>query len=142
MGLNPKKKIEGSRKLTHRFIGLFEIVKKIGKVAYELKLTQGMLMHDVFHVSLLRPYKNQGERPPPAVLPTGIIEYEVEKILKHEDDADNQRYYFVKWTGFEVPTWEPEEGLLNCRNKIHEYFTSIGEPYYRLKRLPPVPAAL
>ena len=99
-----KLKIEGSRKLTHRFVGPFGIVKGIGKVAYELKLTQGMPMHDVFHVSLLRPYRIKGEGPLPAVLPTGIIEYEVEKILKHADDADNHRRYFVKWTGFEVPT--------------------------------------
>ena len=58
----------------------------------------------VFHVSLLRPYRIKGEGPLPAVLPPGIIEYEVEKILKHADDADNHRRYFVKWTGFEVPT--------------------------------------
>ena len=25
--------------------------------------------------------------------------------------------------------------MLNCRNKVKEYFASIGEPYYRLKSI-------
>ena len=44
------------RKLVVRFVGPFEIINKVSKVPYELKLTEGMLMHDVFYVSLLRPY--------------------------------------------------------------------------------------
>ena len=71
---NLKLKSDGHRKLTARFLGPFEIVKKVGKVAYELKLTADMLMHDVFHVSLLRPYYFEGEGVPPAVLPTGVAE--------------------------------------------------------------------
>ena len=59
-GKNLHLKFDGAKKLMHRFLGPFEIVKKIGKVVYELKLPANMLIHDVFHVSLLRPYKKGG----------------------------------------------------------------------------------
>ncbi|XP_059292322.1 uncharacterized protein LOC132045753 [Lycium ferocissimum] len=42
-------------KLSPHFIGLYEIVKKIGTATYELKLPSDMAMvHPVFHISLLR----------------------------------------------------------------------------------------
>ncbi|XP_059306399.1 uncharacterized protein LOC132057817 [Lycium ferocissimum] len=45
-------------KLSLRFIGPYEIVRKIGTVAYKLKLSSDMAMvHPVFHVSMLRLYK-------------------------------------------------------------------------------------
>lgn len=44
-------------KLSPRFVGPFEILEKIGVVAYRLALPPTMNgMHDVFHVSQLRKY--------------------------------------------------------------------------------------
>ena len=44
-------------KLTPRFIGPFEILERIGTVAYQLTLSPSMLgAHKVFHVSMLRGY--------------------------------------------------------------------------------------
>jgi len=43
------------RKLTPRFIGPFEIVEKVGAVAYQIALPPSLSkLHDVFHVSQLR----------------------------------------------------------------------------------------
>ena len=40
------------RKLTPRFVGSFEIVEKIGDVAYSIVLLPSLSnLHDVFHVS-------------------------------------------------------------------------------------------
>jgi hypothetical protein len=45
------------RKLTPRFVGPFEIVEKVGVVAYRIVLPPSLSnLHDVFHVSQLRKY--------------------------------------------------------------------------------------
>ena len=44
-------------KLSPRFIGPFEILERIGTVAYRLALPPSMIgVHEVFHVSILRKY--------------------------------------------------------------------------------------
>ena len=44
-------------KLSPRFIGPFEILERIGTVAYRLTLPPSMIgVHEVFHVSMLRKY--------------------------------------------------------------------------------------
>ena len=56
--VNPKRGVArfGERgKLSPRFIGPFEILERIGSVAYRLALPPSMLgVHEVFHVSMLR----------------------------------------------------------------------------------------
>ncbi|XP_071939145.1 uncharacterized protein [Coffea arabica] len=45
------------KKLKPRYIRLFKILKRVGNVAYQLKLPASMAkVHDVFHVSMLRKY--------------------------------------------------------------------------------------
>ena len=44
-------------KLSPRFIGPFEILERMGTVAYRLTLSPSMTgVHEVFHVSMLREY--------------------------------------------------------------------------------------
>ena len=44
-------------KLSPRFIGPFEILERVGTVAYRLALPPSMSgVHEVFHVSMLRKY--------------------------------------------------------------------------------------
>ena len=44
-------------KLSPRFIGPFEILKRVGTIAYRLALSPRMLdVHEVFHVSMLQRY--------------------------------------------------------------------------------------
>ena len=44
-------------KLSPRYIGPFEILERIGTVAYQLALPPSMLgVHEVFHISMLRKY--------------------------------------------------------------------------------------
>ena len=53
-----------SKKLLSRYIGPFKIFKKVGNQAYELELPPTMKMHDVFHVSLLKPHHEDGSHQP------------------------------------------------------------------------------
>ncbi|MBW0556359.1 hypothetical protein O181_096074 [Austropuccinia psidii MF-1] len=63
-----------TKKVSERWLGPFEVIKKIGSHAYHLKLPQNWKSaHPVFHVSLLEPVKqssipNQHQLPPPPVL--------------------------------------------------------------------------
>ena len=44
-------------KLSPRFIGPFEVLKRVGEVAYELALPPSLSgVHPIFHVSMLRKY--------------------------------------------------------------------------------------
>ena len=59
-------------KLSPRFVGPFEILKRIGKVAYELALPPTLArVHNVFHVSMLRKY---------ILDPSCVLNYEPLKI--------------------------------------------------------------
>lgn len=85
-------KIKGRKasKLMPKFIGPYEIIKKIGAVAYTLKLPPTSKIFPTFHVSLLRPYKQDPTRPqaePEALEPEPPPDaegyFKVEKILDH-----------------------------------------------------------
>jgi hypothetical protein len=57
--VNPNKislKLGSCTKLTTRFCGTFEILDKIGPVAFMLSFPSSMNVHDVFNVSLLKKY--------------------------------------------------------------------------------------
>ena len=78
-------RIRGSKKLLAdrpRWAGPFPILERIGKQAYQIDLKDTLPIHDVFHVSLLKPYKGGGRRqpPPPPVVIDGELEDEVEQI--------------------------------------------------------------
>ncbi|XP_070023134.1 uncharacterized protein [Nicotiana sylvestris] len=50
-------RFEKKRKLSPTFIGPFEVLRRVGEVAYELALPPSLVgVHPVFHVSMLRKY--------------------------------------------------------------------------------------
>ena len=81
-------RLKGPRKLHDRFLGPFTVTERIGQTAYHLDLTGGRHrqvlrdIHDIFHVSLLKPYKDNGMADnAPSVAIDEHEQYEIEKIL-------------------------------------------------------------
>jgi hypothetical protein len=46
-----------------KYDGPFEVVKRVGKMAYRLKLPKRLKLHPTFHVSLLKPHHEDVEEP-------------------------------------------------------------------------------
>jgi hypothetical protein len=106
-------------KLAPRRYGPFLIVQEISPVAYRLKLPVSWRIHDVFHTSLLTPYRETTEhgpnfsRPPPDMI-EGEAEYEVESIVAHRHFGRGKKlHYLIKWKGYPASdnTWEPEKNI-------------------------------
>jgi hypothetical protein len=86
-----------------------------------------MRIHDVFHVNLLRPFRRRGgeKGAPPALMPSGETQYEVQEILSHLDDTDNERWYEVRWDDGSISSI-PERDAYNCWERVEEYFAKHG----------------
>ena len=64
------------RGLISKYDGPFEIVKRVGAIAYELKLPERLQIHPTVHVSFLKPYhgdkqdpaRNEARCAPPTVM--------------------------------------------------------------------------
>ncbi|KAA3484780.1 DNA/RNA polymerases superfamily protein [Gossypium australe] len=108
-------------KLSPRFIEPYEIVERIGPVAYRLALPSELeKIHNVFHVSMLRQYRSN----PSYVISPVDVEIQTDltyskkpiRILACEiKELRNKRIDLVKvfWHkhGIEGATWEPEEAM-------------------------------
>ncbi|HEV7736862.1 MAG TPA: hypothetical protein VGO47_05740, partial [Chlamydiales bacterium] len=108
-----------SRKLSHRRLGPYEIVKAVGRHAYQLKLPKTMKqLHPVFPVIKLTTALDDpipGRRPkppPPPVLVEGEQEWEVEEVLDSRMFR-GQLEYLIRWKGFgiEESSWEPRTNV-------------------------------
>ena len=71
-----------SVKLDHRRLGPYEVIESVGTSAVRLRLPNTVLIHPVFHVSLLEhaandPFPGLIAPPPPAVIVDGEEEWEV-----------------------------------------------------------------
>ncbi|XP_071739888.1 uncharacterized protein [Rutidosis leptorrhynchoides] len=108
-------------KLSPRFIGPFEILKRVGEVYYRLALPPALShVHNLFHVCSLRGYNYS---------PLHVVQYPLHKIredLSCEEDAQeilareervlrNKVIHYVKllWRNHpeRVATWELEESI-------------------------------
>ena len=80
--------LPGSRKLRSCWIGPFPVIARVGPVAYRLGLPDSYQMHNVFHISILRPYDSSGDLcgpvPPAPMTINGTDEWEVDLILDHQ----------------------------------------------------------
>ncbi|KAL4021115.1 hypothetical protein IC575_019905 [Cucumis melo] len=122
-------RFERRGKLSPRFVGPFEILERIGPVAYRLVLPPSLsTVHDVFHVSMLRKYVPD---------PSHVVDYEpleidenlsyteqpVEVLAREVKTLRNKEIPLVKvlWRNHRVEeaTWEREDDM---RSRYPELF--------------------
>jgi len=120
--------------LSPRFIGPFEILEKIGQVAYQLSLPPDLSsVHPVFHVSMLRKYVHD---------PSHIIQHQTMQLDENLSYTEQPRAIVdrcvkrlrskdvasvkVVWQGLsgEEMTWEPESIM---REKYPQLFEAHGK---------------
>ncbi len=118
-----------TRKLAARWLGPLTVLARIGAVAYKLQLPPSLArLHDVFHVSLLKPFEGAAQPPREPVFSCGDdVEYEVERIASHRTTRRG-RQYLVHWTGYPTfeSTWEKEENLANANDILQAYKSQHG----------------
>ena len=90
-------------KLSAKYFGPFQIIKKVGAVAYKLQLSPGARVHPVFHVSLLKKKIGDTQTPGP-VLPeldsSDQCLLQPERVMKRRVtmiDSQPVIQYLVKW---------------------------------------------
>jgi hypothetical protein len=119
-----------SQKLASKYYGSYEVLARIGIVAYKLKLPASASIHYVFHVSLLK--KKVGNREVHATLPVLPSEplFLPQAILERCMVKKNQRaatQFLVHWAGLTPAEaiWEFAEELalrfpqFDLEDKVH-----------------------
>ena len=128
-----------TKKLAPKLYGPFRILEKIGSRSFRLELQTRWRKHNVFHVSLLEPYRANNiegralSRPEPEEI-EGEMEYEVETILQSEIRTTKRKvkgryksyrtlYYLVKWKGYldDECSWEPGTNLGSAEKEVEEF---------------------
>ncbi|MCO5590471.1 hypothetical protein L7F22_044441 [Adiantum nelumboides] len=108
------------KKLSPRYCGPYEVIKVLNDQAYKLKLPEHIKVHDVFHISLLKPYipnpNHVLDNEQIVMQKQGVLELQPDCILEtREMTLRNRtiRVHLVKWKDYptEDATWEDEVSL-------------------------------
>lgn len=106
-------------KLATRFYGPYEVLEKVGEVAYKLLLREGCKIHLIFHVSQLKAAMRApfNPTPIPAQLSQSLEFFiEPEEVLNTRQDPNHDldsTEVLIKWKGLPnlEATWEHYQGI-------------------------------
>ncbi|XP_057733997.1 uncharacterized protein LOC130949239 [Arachis stenosperma] len=119
--------------LIRKYEGPFEIIGRVGEVAYKVQLPPSMKIHPIFHVSMLKPYhKDQDEpsrgdssRAPPVMIRS--FDKEIEEILANRvvrrRGVPPSIQYLIKWKRLPITeaSWEAREDLWQFQEHLQRY---------------------
>ena len=107
-------------------------------MTFMLQLPPSWRIHNAFHVSLLRPYRNpnavftdRSGAPPPPTLVNGEPEYAVERLLSHRLRRRGHHKFvefLVRWTGYDPSQdcWVYVHALSHAPTPLKHYLTDVG----------------
>lgn len=123
-----------NRKLSQQRTGPFQIVERIGRLAYRLKLPDHWRIHDVFAIDHLEPAPHDEDlfsRPRPDLPDSVHVDgdtknyksWEVEKLIKKRVTPSGQVKYLLRWKGWgpEYDEWRGVKDLDNAADLVDEY---------------------
>ena len=129
-------KLGNCSKLAARYYGPFEILERIGVVAYIIAFPASMSVHNVFHVSLLKKYIPDANH----FIDWNVIQVEPKGVLQvhlvHILDKKRKQLWnrsidlvMVQWTwyGFEDVIWEHEDVMQAEYPYIFENFEKLAD---------------
>ena len=121
--IRPKKislRLGSCAKLAPRYCGPFEILSRIGKVAYQLALPHNLRLHNVFHISVLKKYVHDATH----VVNQNVVQVEPEGDFLVEPDCILGQREITLWNStigqvkvqwknlsLEEATWELESNM-------------------------------
>lgn len=124
--------------LVRRYEGPFSVVRRVGEVAYKLDIPKKLRCHPVFHVSMLKPFHEDGDDPSRGKskrAPIGVrasYDQEVQEVLSdrvlRRNHLPPRLEYLVRWKGLpdsEV-SWEPADDLWQFEGPIEAYKRERG----------------
>ena len=107
-----------SKKLAPHFVGPFPITKIVGPAAVRLRLPRSLRVHPTFHVSQVKPARENRMStttppPPPEVIDGGPV-YKVKRLLA-VCNWGRGRQYLVEWEGYgpEERQWVPSRHIVD-----------------------------
>lgn len=103
-----------NQKLAARYFGPFQILQRLGSVAYKLQLPEGTRVHPVFHVSQLKRAlgTNDVAKQLPSAFDSGFsVDYKPKQVLavrRTHTGEEIRQQVFIHWEGQseEDATWE------------------------------------
>jgi hypothetical protein len=111
-GIKGGYRLPGATSLSVVRQGPFKVLRRIGKLAYELELPPHIKIHPVISVIHLEPafedpYHRDRPKPGP-ILVGDDEEYTIQKIVDHEL-RKGDTFYRIRWMGYnsDEDTWEP-----------------------------------
>ena len=123
-------------KWSDKWIGPYTIIKEAytNSDAYVLELPSTVKMHNVFHTSLLIPYRDNSnpkrvQPPPPPVKIDGEVEDEVEAILDCKIRYGRLKYW-VRWKGYgpKDDSWMDEDYMSHCQDLVDSFHIKYPKP--------------
>lgn len=131
-----------SQKLDWQQYKPFQIVKKIEKVVYQLKLLKKLCIHNVFHVSLLHDHKSQTDEDISESETLYLAENSEQKewkieiitdlwvIMSSEDQSVLQ--YQIVWKGSSEIIWKPAENVKNVKKLIKKFHQDFSDTLWAI----------
>lgn len=129
-----------TKKIAQQYVGPFQVVERIGRLAYRLAVPEEWKVHPVFTVAQLEPCPAPSddpfqrprpglEHPPP--VSTDLQSYEIERLLNRRIVKKGRglaKEYLIRWKGYgpEFDKWYNVKRLDQAPELVKEYEEEFG----------------